>query len=122
MALTHEVVSLDNLGRGAAVEKFDDCLQEVLDNIIDPNTGIETRSVTLKVSIKPNDKRTLCTVAIKCESKLASAKPFITEMFVGTDGNKAVATEHNPNQEEIPFNGKNKEEVKIYKLNKEGEK
>lgn len=115
-----QIVSLENLGRGACIEKFDDCLQEVLDNILDPNTGTAARSVTLKVTFKPNEARTLCAVAIACDSKLASPKPFMTEMFVGSDGKKAIATEHNPNQEEIP--GMGNSVAKTYRLHKTGSK
>jgi len=117
-----EIVSLENLGRGACVEKFDDCLQQVLDNILDPNTGTAARAVTLKVTIKPNEARTLCAVSIACDPKLVFPKPFMTEMFVGSDGKKAIATEHNPNQEELT--GMGNSVAKTYRLHssEEGKK
>jgi len=115
-----EIVSLENLGRGAAVEKFDDCLQQVLENILDPNTGASARAVTLKVTIKPNENRTLCSVSIACDPKLVFPKPFVTEMFVGSDGGKVIATEHNPKQDPLFHEGE--KEGKLYKLNKDGVK
>lgn len=43
-----EIVSLENIGRGAALERFDVELQKVLENVLDPNTKpTATRKVTL---------------------------------------------------------------------------
>jgi len=53
-----ETVSLDNLGGGAAVEKFNDELVEVLRNIQDPNTSpTAMREIKLTVSLKPAEDR-----------------------------------------------------------------
>jgi hypothetical protein len=99
----YERVSLDNLGRGAAIERFDDELRRVLENILDPNTTIAKRSVTLKVTIKPDEERALCQVDVDCKSSMAPVRPFKTNMFVGRDSHGVIATEHNPNQMRLDF-------------------
>lgn len=93
-----EPLSLSELGRGAAVERFDDSFQRVLDNIIDPNTDLSARTITLKVTLKPNDNRDQCEVKISCGEKLAGSKPVGTILFVGRGKDGAVAMEHDPKQ------------------------
>lgn len=94
-----QYVSLDNLGHGAAAEMFEAELARVIANISDPNTKPdEARSLTLKLKIKPSKDRTLCAVSISCEGKLAAVQPFETQMFIGMDKGKGVASEYNPAQ------------------------
>lgn len=94
-----DLVSLANLGKGAAIERFDDEFSRALNNVVDPNTGEGARTITLKVKIKPNANRTACDVAVVCTSTLACAKPFQTQIFVGKERGQAKATEYNPEQQ-----------------------
>lgn len=89
---------------GAAIERFDDELQPVLDNIADPNT-VETaiREVTLKVKIKPKE-RGYAKIDIVCTSKLAGSESYNTNIYIGADVNgRAEAYEHNPEQLKFQF-------------------
>lgn len=97
-----DLVSLANLGRGGAIERFDDEFQRALENVLDPNTGESARTVTLKVKMKPNADRTWCSVDVSCSASLASAKPFATQIFVGKQRGKAIASEYNPEQLKLP--------------------
>ncbi|KAA0888804.1 hypothetical protein [Oryzomonas rubra] len=103
-----DIVSLLNLGRGAAIEKFDDEFKRVLDNVVDLNTTEGVREITLKVKIKPNADRDRCDVSVDCGSKLASVKPFNTMMFVGRTPQGAVATECNPHQLQLDLDATKK--------------
>ena len=101
---TEERVSLENLGHGAAAEMFQTELQNVIFNIMDVNTKPDAaRSITLKLKVKPSKERTMCSVEISCESKLAPVMPFESTLFVGVEHGEAVASEYNPNQQRIPF-------------------
>lgn len=91
-------MTLANLGGGAAAEKFDDELRRVLENILDPNTDGGEREVVLRVRIKPDKDRRAAAVAITCSAKLGGLAAFETQMFIGRDGGRAVAVEHNPRQ------------------------
>lgn len=93
-------VTLENLGLGASVEKFEDALRKVLDNILDPNTlATVAREVILRVKIKPSEERTDATVLIDCQAKLASLKAFPTRIFIGKSINgQPEAHEVNANQ------------------------
>ncbi len=42
------MVSLSTLGRGAAIERFDDEFKRVLENILDPNTADGPRALSLR--------------------------------------------------------------------------
>lgn len=100
-----QFVSLETLGRGspgevsAAIQLFNLEWQKVLDNCLDPNTDTKPkRSVTLKVTIVPDDDRELCKIEISATSKLASIRPHPTQVFLGRDRGRAVAVEHDPKQ------------------------
>lgn len=98
-----EMVTLDNLGGGAASEMFSDSLAKVIENIVNPNTKAETvRTITLKMKIKPDKKqRTLCVVELSCDEKLAAVLPFETAMFVGMEHGVVAATEYAPQQQTL---------------------
>lgn len=95
MDLTKGVtVSLDNLGGGAAVEKFNDELAEVLRNIQDPNTNPTTvRDIKLTVSLKPTEDRASAAVLISTTKKLAPIKAFASQVFIGRGATGVEARE-----------------------------
>ena len=94
------IVTLENLGQGAAAELFQAEFVKLIENVSDPNTRPDAvRTVTIKVKVKPDKKaRNMCSVEIQCDSKLVPSQPFETIMFVGMEHGEAVATEHSPQQ------------------------
>lgn len=104
MAQEVERISLATLMGGLAVERFDDELDKVLANIVDPNTPpTAKRSITLQVSFKPDKGRDLGGVEIAVSSKLAPAEKMGTRVFISLTRQGPVATEHNPNQPMLPM-------------------
>lgn len=98
-------VSLDTLAQGAAVEMFNDELSKVFENILDVNTkATATRSVTLTVTIKPDDDRTYSNLVIEAKSKVAPVKGVGLPIYVGKHAGKAVATERDTRQLEFSDN------------------
>jgi hypothetical protein len=92
-------VTLENLGHGAAAEMFQKELENVIANIVDPNTKPDAvRTITLKMKVKPGKDRGLCSVEIACDCKVASVQPFETAMYVGMEHGVAAATEYAPQQ------------------------
>ena len=92
-------VSLETLGSGAAVELFADEMTKVLENILDPNTkATTTRSVTLKLIIKPDEDRQFANTALEASSKLAPARPVGVPIYIGKHAGQAVATERDNKQ------------------------
>jgi len=105
-------LSLANLGAGAAIERFDDELQAVLNNIADPNAAEKAaREVVLKVKIKPED-RNYAKIEIVCASKLAPAESYATNIYIGADvRGRAEAFEHNPEQLKFDFERRQQEKA-----------
>ena len=118
MGEKEENVSLEKLNQGAAVERFNLALQDVLDNIQDPNTDPKkARSVTMKVTFKPDSDRGIANLQCDVVSKLAPIAPFDVRVFLGRDkdGN-GYATEYHSAQTsllEAPAASDN-----VYKLDK----
>lgn len=110
--MEHEQVTLATLRGGAAVEMFDAELQRVLVNILDPNTTLAARAVTLKVTIKPDNKRGIGAVAIEVGAKLAAPMPVVSQFYLGMDRGKAVAFEYNPEQLRLDMEQRNAPGVK----------
>ncbi len=97
--MPEEPVTLVSLGGGALVEHFDIELERVLKNIEDVNTDPEAaRTITLKVTFKPNEERSIADIHISAASKLASIKPTRTVVYMGKKLGKTVAVESNPQQ------------------------
>jgi hypothetical protein len=92
-------LTLANLGSGAAVEKFNESLQLVIANILDPNTEARTkRKIVLEVTMVPDRDRDIGSVMVSCQAKLAPSVSFRTQAYIGKDGDRYVAFENDPKQ------------------------
>jgi hypothetical protein len=97
--MNENLISLDTIGQGAAIEMFQTELDKVLTNIIDPNTKATTvRRITLTVDIKPDEDRSFGLVAIATTAKLAPVKAVGTAIYIGQRAGHAVATERDTKQ------------------------
>jgi hypothetical protein len=110
-----EPVGYNNIGCGAAEEKFNVELEKVLRNIQDPNTPWNTaREITLKVIIKPEENRIDANIVIEAKSKLAPQKIFPSKIFIGKDvAGKPEA--HEINSKDMPLFPKPEENVKTFR-------
>ncbi len=114
-----EPLSFENLGCGAAEEKFEDALKKVLANILDPNTRPQTaREVILRVKIKPSEGRTDADVIIDCQAKLASDKAVPTGSINGRDIN-GTPEAHEVNANQVQLFPKEEGNVKALTAGKE---
>lgn len=93
MKADDNVLSLANIGQGAAIEKFDLELERCLKNILDPNTESGPRDVVLKVTLKPNEKRNLVEIEVHCKSNLKPLVSFTTAAAIGRSGGQVEARE-----------------------------
>lgn len=100
--MAEEPVTLVSIGQGALVQLFDIELERVLKNIADPNTDAKsTRVITLKVTIKPNEERSIGDVHLSATSKVASSKPTTTIVYMGRSKGQLMAVESNPAQSSL---------------------
>lgn len=97
--------TLDTLASGAAGELFDAELAKVAEDILDPNSEPKaTRTITLKVTVKPGDERSAAGVHVTCASKLAPRKGAGTTIFLGRAvGGKPVVTQFDQRQQQLAF-------------------
>lgn len=99
-------LSLLTICGGCAEERFDVKLQEILENILDPNTeATAERTVTLTVKIKPDEDRQMLRNTLVVTSKPAPLSPQSSYSTIGKDiRGKAEAHEVKPFiQTEIQF-------------------
>jgi len=79
-------VNLEKFAGGALQEKFDDAMDKVLVNMLDPNTPWKNkREITVKVTFQQNEDRDDSSVNVSVVSKLAPVKPIGTRMAIGKD-------------------------------------
>lgn len=81
-----ETINIGNLCKGAIIDAFEGELQKCLDNIYDLNTpATNSRTITLKVRLKPDDARIKIASTFTCDSHLAQPLPVTDVFFVGKD-------------------------------------
>jgi uncharacterized membrane protein len=97
-----EDVTLVNLKGGEVAGLFDYKLKQVLADIMDPNTTLETREITIKFKIKPDKNRDFGTVSTSITAKLGKDLPVETKVFIAATKDGPVATEYNPAQQTLP--------------------
>ncbi len=97
-----EKVTLANLAKGAAVERFDAELARVLDNIADINTKCKSaRTITLTVKIVPTEDRAIGAVDIGCSSKLASMSNVEHTLHLSQEGRRQIALQRTDTQNDL---------------------
>lgn len=89
--MKQNIIDLGEFADGAVSERVNIELQKVLDNLADPNTDPKReRTVTLKISIKGDDKRDLANVTVMASSKLAPAKSIESKIILDRDSKGRV--------------------------------
>lgn len=79
-----ELIQLQRLVGGALQKNTQKTLEEVFQNIQDPNTPWKNkREVTIKLKFIPNENRDDCSCEISVDKKLAPVKPLSTKFAIG---------------------------------------
>ncbi len=94
-----ERVTLETLAGGAAVELFQQQLDRVIANIVDPNTPSKAqRKVTLELVIQPDDERGMGEAKVTCKASVAAPNGARTTLYFGRQQGRLVAVENDPRQ------------------------
>ena len=101
-------LSFSTLAGGGVEEKLQFALSEVAANIADPNTDAKkARSITMKITIKPNESRQVANTEINVTTSMVAPKGISTTLLIDRDekGKTVVAEMHgkDPNQQVIDF-------------------
>jgi len=79
-------IKLEEFANGALQEKFQDAMEKVLENLMDPNTPWKTkRKIQMEITITQNEDRDNTSVNVSVNTKLAPVKPIETMMAIGKD-------------------------------------
>lgn len=90
---------LNMLMNGAVNERWQDALQRLTRNVLDPNTDAKkTRKITLVLSVKPNDRRDGGEMTFDIKETLAPPVPVSQMVFFGMDDAGAVTATQRLNQ------------------------
>lgn len=77
-------VNLEEFAGGALQEKFDDAMEKILQNMMDPNTPWKNkRKIIVEVTFEQNEDRDDSSVNVSVVTKLAPVKPIGTRMAIG---------------------------------------
>lgn len=86
-----KIINLETLAEGGLTEKVNMALQEVLNNIADPNTDYKVkRKLTIDITFISQEDRDLALLDIQTKTKLAPPKSIGTKIVIGTDGKGGV--------------------------------
>lgn len=93
--MASQKISFATLANGAVEERFQQELQNVFSNILDPNTEWKPkRSITLTIMVSPSEGRNINGVDFTVKSKLASVKSVSSAFLIDEDGEgKIVSSE-----------------------------
>jgi len=92
--MSEDLLTLANMAGGAVLERFNIEMQKVITNIADPNTDPKKkRSVTIKVTVSPNEQRNMAVLDIETKPTLVPAMPVNTSIVIDRDkkGNVVAA-------------------------------
>lgn len=97
-----ENIDISKLAGGAIQESIKYGLNEIFENILDPNTEAEkVRKLVLTLEFKPDESRQVVKTKTSCKTSLCPTNAVTTQMLIGRNGEKIVASEllkHDPNQ------------------------
>jgi hypothetical protein len=97
--MADEKMSVATLKGGAVIEQVDEAIQRVLENVVDPNTKAkQTRTVTLKLTIAPDEERELLGISATVQTKMAPPVEVIGRAWIAQTRDGIVAMEHDPKQ------------------------
>lgn len=79
-------VNLEELVGGGLQEVFAKAMEEVVENMQNPNTPYKNkREIAIKLKFEQNEDRDDAAVDISVTTKLAPVKPMVTRMAIGKD-------------------------------------
>jgi len=84
--MSDKLISLETFAGGSLAEQLNAELQNIVDNIADPNTdATKARKLTLTITLKPTSKRSTAQVQIQTKAALAPVTPSETTIMIDRD-------------------------------------
>ena len=98
----------DSMEIGSAVsENLTMRLAEVAARSANPNVAAKDVTIKITVKMKPSADKSRYIAAVTSDISSPAVNPFMTTIFTGVDKKtgEAYATDHDPNQYRLPFDG-----------------
>lgn len=108
---------LNKFMNGALAEKLEFAMNEVAENILDPNYPAKgKRKITVTIIFDPDEQRDIAKATLEVKAKLSSRKPTEQRVLFNRDrvgkANMAELNSADPKQLEIDINNEGETEVK----------
>lgn len=95
-------VTLENLGGGVVIERFQDALKSVIENIMDVDTvSTKEREIKIAIKFKPEQDREKVIYTLSVDTKLSPPRSIGSVMYVGKKANDFIAYEQEIIQGEL---------------------
>jgi hypothetical protein len=87
-------LSFSTLAGGGVEEKLQYALDEIAENISDPNTDAKkARKVTMTLTLKPNEQRTIANLDIDVKTSLVAPVGISTTLMIDRDEKGKIVTQ-----------------------------
>lgn len=84
--MKNQHIDLATFAGGALQERMNIDVNKVLENVMDPNTDSgKARSVTLKITFKPNEARNVANVTVTSKITISPAKDLSSSIMIDFD-------------------------------------
>lgn len=116
-------INIGNINDGAVIDMFERELQCALKNINDLSTpATATRSITIKLDLKPHSDRCVIETTVSCSTKLAGVEKHNSKVFMGrTEENGVIAFSEDPRQMGFWRAPKQREEAPVIQFKREAQ-
>jgi hypothetical protein len=116
-------INIGNINDGAVIDMFDRELQSALKNINDLSTpATATRSITIRLDLKPHSDRCVIETTVSCSTKLAGVEKHNSKVFMGrTEDNSVIAFASDPRQMAFWTAPKPREEAPVIQFRAESQ-
>lgn len=118
--MERQIKKLDELMDGALTERFNQVLDEVMRNAVDPNTDPKAkRQVKIVIDVIPNERRDTASFKTHVEAKLAARAAISQVVFlhVSDDGSITATEVTNQVPGQISMDGTEQELPNVLKFN-----
>ena len=85
MLTKDENLSFQNLDSGNLQEGFNQALEKVIKNCMDPNAGVKSRKLVVTIEVIPNERRDEVGIVAQVDTKLLTTKKLKTAATMGLD-------------------------------------
>lgn len=87
-------LNITNMANGGIQEKLDRSFEQIIDNIMDPNTDqTKERQLQLTIKVKPNKALDSAEITAQVKTKLMPELGVESTVLIGKENGKAVANE-----------------------------